>query len=92
MALVITNINEAFELKGTLDASNVEIFQSHFRDILDYSNQLEININALEHIDQVGVLAFEELYKRIIQNHKKLYITGLGSKDIFEHLRTMDAA
>ena len=92
MALVITTRDQAFELIGTLDASNVDIFQSHFEAVLDESNELEININALDRIDNKGVWAFEELYREILKNDKRLYITGLGSKDMFEHLRTIDAA
>ncbi len=92
MALEIVDLNETFEIKGILDKSNVEKFQSHFKDIFNTSNQLVINIDALERIDQVGVLAFEELYKQSLLNHKRFYITGIGSRDMFEHLRTIDAA
>ena len=92
MALEITDFNETFEIKGSLDKSNVEKFQSHFKDIFNTSSQLVINIDELECIDQVGVLAFEELYKQSLINHKRFFITGLGSRDIFEHLRTIDAA
>jgi anti-anti-sigma regulatory factor len=92
MALEIIDLNETFEIKGTLDKSNVEKFQSHFKNIFNTSSQLVINIDELKRIDRLGVLAFEELYKQSLLNHKRLYITGLGSRDIFEHLRTIDAA
>jgi len=92
MALEITDLNETFEIKGILDKSNVEKFQSHFKDFFSTSSQLVINIDELEHIDRVGVFAFEELYKQSLLNHKRFYITGLGSREIFEHLRTIDAA
>ncbi|MFD2822888.1 STAS domain-containing protein [Lacinutrix iliipiscaria] len=92
MALEISNFNEAFEIKGTLNESNVKKFQSHFKDIFNTTNQLVINIDQLESVDQVGVLAFEELYKQSLIKHKRFYITGLGSRDMFEHLRTIDAA
>ena len=77
MALEIVDLNETFEIKGILDKSNVEKFQSHFKDIFNTSNQLVINIDALEHIDQVGVLAFEELYKQSLLNHKTFLYNGI---------------
>ena len=92
MALEIVDLNETFEIRGILDKSNVEKFQSHFKDFFNTASQLEINIDELERIDQVGVLAFEDLYKESLLKHKRFYITGLGSRDIFEHLRTIDAA
>ena len=92
MALEIINLDEAFEIKGILNKSNVEKFQLHFKDIFNTTNQLVINIDELESIDNEGVSAFEEIYKQSIQNHKRFYITGLGSRDMFEHLRTIDAA
>jgi len=92
MALEITDLNETFEIKGILDKSNVDKFQSHFKNIFNTSSQLVINIDELKRIDRVGVSAFEELYKQSLLNQKRFYITGLGSRDIFEHLRTIDAA
>jgi anti-anti-sigma regulatory factor len=92
MVLEIVDSNETFEIKGILDKSNVEKFQSHFKEFLNTSNQLVLNIDELERIDRAGVLAFEELYKQSLLNHKRLFITGLGSRDIFEHLRAIDAA
>lgn len=92
MALEISIQEEAFEVKGILNKSNVEKFQLHFKDIFHTANQLVINIDELKSIDHVGVSAFEELYKQSIKMHKPFYITGLGSRDMFEHLRTIDAA
>jgi len=92
MALEIIHLNETFEVRGILDKSNVEKFLSHFKDFFNTASQLEINIDELERIDRVGVLAFEDLYKESLLKHKRFYITGLGSRDIFEHLRTIDAA
>ncbi|MDX1278421.1 STAS domain-containing protein [Oceanihabitans sediminis] len=92
MALEITNSLEAFQVKGVLDKSNVEKFQSHFKNIFHSTDELVIDINELKRIDHVGVSAFEEIYKQSLINRKPFYITGLGSKEMFEHLKTIDAA
>ena len=92
MALEITISDEAFEIKGILNKSNVEKFQSHFKDVFSTANPLVINIDELKSIDNVGVSAFEELYKEALINQKRFYITGLGSRDMFEHLKAIDAA
>jgi len=92
MALEIIIQENAFEVKGILNKSNVENFQNHFKDIFSTNNALVINIDALESIDNSGVTAFEELYLQSKQNLKPFFITGLGCRDMFEHLRTIDAA
>ncbi|WP_274473992.1 STAS domain-containing protein [Mangrovimonas aestuarii] len=89
MALEIVNHNEAFEVKGSLNKSNVKKFQSHFKSILKRNNRIVINIDELENVDSEGVSAFEDLYKQSRQLQKKLYITGFGCRDMYEHLRTL---
>ena len=92
MALEIITSEETFEVKGILNKSNVQKFQSYFKNIFNTTNTLIINIDELESIDNLGVSAFETLYKEALINHKRFYITGLGSRDMFEHLKTIDAA
>ena len=89
MALEIINLGEAFELKGSLNKSNVGIFKTHFKNIFKKNNQIVINIDDLKNIDNDGVLAFEELYKKSLIKDKKLYITGFGCRDMYDHLKTL---
>ncbi len=92
MALEILNLDERFEIKGTLNKSNVEKFQLHFKDIFNHTSKLVINIDELKSVDSDGVLAFEELYRQSKQHHKALYITGLGCRDMYDHLKSMKVA
>ncbi|MFD2543319.1 STAS domain-containing protein [Lacinutrix gracilariae] len=92
MALEITNSLDTFQVKGILNKTNVEKFQSHFKNIFSQTNELVINIDELKSIDQEGVSAFEMLYKQSLKTHKAFFITGIGSKEIFDHLRAIDAA
>jgi|GEM_PF-2833004 len=92
MALEIKNLGEAFDLKGSLNKSNVDIFKIHFKNIFNSTNRIVINIDELKSIDNDGVLAFEELYKQSLKNDKKMFITGLGCRDIYDHLKTIKVA
>ena len=92
MALEITNSLDTFKVTGTLNKTNVKKFQNHFKNIFNTTSELVININELKSIDNEGVSAFEEIYKQSLKAHKPFFITGLGSKEMFDHLRTIDAA
>ena len=92
MALEIINLDETFEVKGTLNKSNAEKFQTHFKDIFSRTNKIVINIDELKSVDSDGVLAFEELYKQSIHQHKRLFITGLGCRDMYDHLKSIKVA
>jgi len=92
MALEIKNLGEAFELKGSLNKSNVDIFKTHFKNIFNSTNQIVINIDELKSIDNDGVLAFEELYRQSLKKNNKMFITGLGCRDMYDHLKTIEVA
>jgi anti-anti-sigma regulatory factor len=92
MALEIVNLGDTFEIKGSLNKSNVDKFKSHFENIFNKTSRLVINIDELSSIDNFGVLAFEDLYKVSIKMNKKLFITGFGCREMYEHLKAMKVA
>lgn len=92
MALEIVDLGDTFEIKGSLNESNVHKFKSHFENIFNKTSRLVINIDELSSIDNHGVLAFEELYKESLKRNKKLFITGLGCREMYEHLKAMKVA
>lgn len=92
MALEIINLDETFAIKGALNKTNVEKFQSHFEDIFNHTNKLVINIDELKSVDSEGVLAFENIYRQSIQQQKRLFITGLGCRDLYDHLKSIKVA
>jgi anti-anti-sigma regulatory factor len=92
MALEIITLDETFEVKGTLNKSNVEKFQSYFKDIFNRKNKIVINFDELKSVDSDGVLAFEDIYKQSLQHHKRLYITGIGCRDMYDHLKSIKVA
>lgn len=92
MALEIVNLGDTFEIKGSLNKSNVHKFNSHFENIFNKTSRLVINIDDLSNIDNYGVLAFEKLYKQSLEKHKKLFITGFGCREMYEHLKAIKVA
>ncbi|MDO6595451.1 hypothetical protein Q4512_00915 [Oceanihabitans sp. 2_MG-2023] len=92
MALEITNSLNTFKVTGVLDKKSVKKFQIYFKNIFNTTNELVININELKSIDREGVSAFEDIYKQSLKAHKPFFITGVGSKEIFDHVTTIDAA
>jgi len=92
MALEIVNLGDTFEIKGSLNESNVHKFKSHFENIFNTTSRLVINIDDLSSIDSHGVLAFEELYTKSLESNKKLFITGYGCREMYEHLKAMKVA
>lgn len=92
MALEIVNLGDTFEIKGSLNESNVDKFKSHFENIFNTTSRLVINIDDLSSIDNHGVIAFEELYKQSLEKNRKLFITGFGCREMYEHLKAMKVA
>ena len=92
MELKITNCNNFFKIKGTLDKKNLEVFQSEFKNIFEKLNSVTISIEAIESMDRYGVNALAELHKEAIAKHKSLSIIGLGCKDLYNHFKSEVAA
>jgi ABC-type transporter Mla MlaB component len=92
MELKITNCNNFFKIKGTLDKKNLGVFQSEFKNIFEKVNSLTISIEAIESMDRYGVNALAELHKEAIAKHKSLSIIGLGCKDLYNHFKSEVAA
>lgn len=92
MELKITNCNNFFKIKGTLDKNNLEVFQSEFKNIFEKVNTLTISIEYIESMDRFGVNALAELHKEAISKNKSLSIIGLGCKDLYNHFKSEIAA
>ena len=92
MGLEIINQNECFQVKGELNKSNVATFTTYFKEVINSSEQVTINIEGLDSIDRVGVNALVKLYAQSLEKQSKFFIVGLGSKELHEHFRTVDSA
>jgi anti-anti-sigma regulatory factor len=92
MELIITNCNNFFKIKGTLDKNNLGVFQSEFKNIFEKVNALTISIEDVDSMDRFGVNALAELHKEAIAKNKSLSIIGLGCKDLYNHFKSEIAA
>ena len=92
MSLRITHYNNFFNIKGILDKSSVDMFQSEFEHVFERLQSVTISIEDLESIDKYGVMALAKLHNESITKHKQLSIIGFGCTDLYEHFKTNDAA
>lgn len=87
MDLEITNYNNRFKLKGTLNKLNLRTFNAHFAHIFDKFEDVLLDIEQLENVDRYGVMALAKLHNESITKSKSLSIIGFGCKELFEHFK-----
>jgi len=92
MGLEIIEQKECYQVKGALNKSNVDTFSTYFKEVIRSSEQVTINIEGLDSIDRIGVNALVKLYAQSLENQSKFFIVGLGSKELHDHFRTVEAA
>ena len=88
MDLEITNYNNRFKIKGTLNKLNLKTFNAHFANIFDKVDNVLLDIERVESIDRAGVMALARLHNESITKSKRLSIIGLGCKDLYEHFKS----
>jgi anti-anti-sigma regulatory factor len=92
MGLQIIDKKECYQVMGALNKSNVDTFTTYFKEVISTSKQVTINIEKLDSIDRIGVNALVKLYTQSLARQAKFFVVGLGSKDLHEHFRTVEAA
>ncbi len=92
MDLRITSCNNFFKLKGILNKTNVDVFESEFQEAFKRFNALTISVEGLESVDKHGVNALADLHNQSIENNIQLSIVGLGCKELYDHFKTNEAA
>ncbi|NNE33084.1 MAG: hypothetical protein HKN40_12030 [Winogradskyella sp.] len=92
MDLQISNYNNHFQIKGTLNKLNLNTFNSYFSNIFDKLDDILINIESVDSIDRAGVMALAKLHNESITKSKKLSIIGLGCKELYDHFKTQESS
>lgn len=92
MELTITNYNNFYKLKGSLNQSNLEVFNKTFQFIFEKFDSLTLSIDDLENIDRFGVKALVNLHNQSISRNKQLSIVGLGCKELYDHFKSEETA
>ncbi|MTE26368.1 MULTISPECIES: STAS domain-containing protein [Winogradskyella] len=90
MDLQITNYNNRFQIKGTLNKLNLKTFHAHFSNIFDKLDDVLLDIESVESIDRAGVMALARLHNESITKSKRLSIVGLGCKDLYDHFKSQE--
>ena len=88
MDLKITNYNNRFKIKGTLNKRNLKIFNAHFANIFEKEDDILLDIESIESIDRAGVMALAKLHNESITKSKRLSIIGLGCKELYQHFKS----
>lgn len=88
MDLQITNYNNRFQIKGTLNKLNLKTFEAHFANIFDKLDDILLDIEQVKSIDRAGVMALAKLHNESITKSKRLSIIGLGCKELYEHFKS----
>lgn len=88
MDLQITNYNNRFQIKGTLNKLNLKTFNAHFSNIFDKLDDVLVDIESVESIDRAGVMALAKLHNESITRSKRLSIVGLGCKELYDHFKS----
>ncbi|WP_178987255.1 hypothetical protein [Winogradskyella schleiferi] len=88
MDLQITNYNNRYQIKGTLNKMNLKTFNSHFANIFDKLDDILVDIEQVKSIDRAGVMALAKLHNESITKSKKLSIIGLGCKELYQHFKS----
>ncbi len=88
MDLEITNYNNRFHIKGTLNKLNLKTFNAHFSNIFEKLDDIHINIESVKSIDRAGVMALARLHNESITKSKRLSIIGCGCKELYQHFKS----
>nr|WP_321232291.1 STAS domain-containing protein [uncultured Psychroserpens sp.] len=92
MNLEITQANNFFKVKGSLDRHNIHVFKKEFRNIFERANAITVSIENLTSIDRYGVSAIAQLHNEALVKNKRLSIIGLGHGNLYNHFKTEEAA
>ncbi len=76
MALQITNNQGIFEINGSIVAENAKSLQHHFEQLLFTKDKVILSVDFVNKIDNSGVNALTNLYKRAMKSNKVFYIIG----------------
>jgi anti-anti-sigma regulatory factor len=92
MNLEITNANNYFNVKGSLDRYNIHVFKKQFKNVFRTASAITVSIENLTSIDRYGVNAIAQLQNEALVKNKRLSIIGFGKNNLFNHFKTEEAA
>ncbi|UKM65967.1 hypothetical protein GSB9_02539 [Flavobacteriaceae bacterium GSB9] len=92
MDLKITNCNNFYKIKGTLNKSNINLFNKEFKNVFDRAKTVTISVQEIESMDKFGIEAISKLHNEALMKNKRFSIVGFGCKELYDHFQTETAA
>ncbi len=92
MELRITNCNNFFKIKGTLNKTNIGLFNKEFDNIFESAKEVTISVQDVESMDKYGVEAIAKLHSEALVKNKRFSIVGFGCKELYDHFQAGTAA
>ena len=92
MDFYISNCNNFFKVKGTLNKKSVTLFNNEFNNIFERVNNITISVQDIVSMDKYGVDAISKLHEEALAKNKKLSIVGFGCKELYDHFSSTVAA
>lgn len=91
MALQISEKNGMFHLKGKINTSTLQAFNTYFEYNLSQHKSIEINIDDVKEIDKSGLEAMWNFIQIALLENKAFSIVGYGCKEIYDHFNCIAA-
>lgn len=88
MDLKITNCNNYFKIRGTLNKENLALFHEKFNNVFERISDLILSIEEVESMDRHGVKALTELYNQSKEKNRSMSVIGYGSKELYNHFKS----
>lgn len=82
MALQIKKNNNVYEISGSLNSSNTEVFKKHFKSIVEQSKLVMISLKNLSEIDSESVRMLHRMYKTAMNKNRVIYLLGKSNEKV----------
>ena len=92
MALTITQQDTTLFLEGTLNATTVKPFKTHFDFIQNPFKNLTVNLDKVIEMDASALQTLKEMYKNEALNHNPFFVSGFRSEEIYEDYQFLNIA
>ena len=92
MELTITNYNNFYKLKGSLNKDNLDLFNKTFQYVFEKFDALTLSIDGLESVDRHGVKALVNLHNQSLSKKKQFSIIGFGCQELYNYFKGEETA
>lgn len=84
--------NGVFMVEGPINTETAKLLKSHVNLLLNYRDEVTINIDHVTEIDTTGLSILRQLFECSEKEKQSFDITGYGWKEIYDDFKTNYAA